>query len=118
MNAKDFPLVGGIIEGIEIYRSVTYRIVSERTRFVANLLPLDQNDLHLSMKYFEAGIVAGLLYLVPFFVAHDQSASKFVFILQQLVGIAIYTLFAYGAFRLLKVTQASFSKLITIMGFW
>lgn len=117
MQLTDIPLIGGIIEGFRTYGTVTRRILSERTQFISKLKPLDREDLRLSLRYFEAGIVAGLLYLVPFFVLHNQSASKFIFVLRQIVSIIVYTLFLYGSLKLLKVYKATFSNTITIMGF-
>jgi hypothetical protein len=117
MQLTDIPLVSGIIEGFRIYGTVTMRILTERTQFISNLERLDGDNLRLSLQYLEAGIVAGLLYLVPFFVLHNQSASKFIFVLHQITSIVVYTFFIYGSLRLLKVYKATFSNTITIMSF-
>lgn len=117
MKLNYIPLFGGIIDSIITYFNVTIKILRERTLFIKNLKQLDKTDLRLSMNYFEIGIALGLVYLVPFFVMHEQSASKFIFVLQRITEIFIYTLCLYGSLRLLKVSKATFSKTITIMGF-
>jgi hypothetical protein len=79
-------------------------------------MPLEEVNFRSSMKYFEVGIGAGLLYLVPFFVAHDQSASKFIFVLQQVIAIIVYAYFVFIASKLLKI-KAPFKNLLTVMGY-
>lgn len=117
MKISDVPVVGGIVDGISSYFKTTQKIISENKHFISHSHPVRQEDLRASMKYFEAGIVAGLAYLVPFFVVHEQSMSKFIFVLQQVIAIFIYTFFVSLSCKFLKVQGVSFSKLLTIMGY-
>jgi len=117
VSYTNMPILGDLLDSVRMYGRVTTNITKERGKFIVQRQPLDQDRLKEAMKYFELGLVVGFLYLVSFFVAHNESASKFLFILQQIIAIILYSASIVIALRVLKVRTASFRDILTIMGY-
>ena len=117
MKLIELPIIGTAIENTILYLRYSYFIIMQNKKFSDTITLLGDKAFSQSMKYFEWGIVVAVLYLVPFFVLHSQSMSKFVFMLQQVLSMILYTAFVYIAFRIINTKTVYFKKLMTIFGF-
>jgi hypothetical protein len=115
---NDLPVFGEIIESTKLYFINSYQLIKSRSVFFREVvLPFDDKSFKKSMNYFSTGIALGFIFLVPFFILHKESASKFIFVIRQVIAIILYSYFIHLAFLLLRVKQSNFKTIATLMGY-
>jgi hypothetical protein len=115
---SDLPVLGDIVESIQVYYINTYNMIISRASFLSQvILAPHNNSFKKSMNYFSTGLGVGFLILTPFFLSHHQSASKSIFVLREVCGIVMYSYFLHLALVILGVNKSGFKPVAIMLGY-
>jgi hypothetical protein len=98
MQARDIPVLGGLLDAIIIFASTLTRIIRHPFGFVHEISFEDPEETRRAFKFLGAGIAFGYLLLSPALRKHSFEVSEFLFGVLVLFRLLLVAVIYHAAF--------------------